>query len=221
MHPRRLTVPMSKTFVAASLLLAHACCAPLRTCLSVAIPAGAAAHTSERLSQMPLIHLWRAAQVYQTGDLANMDGLQPELAAKLPTLLRIRNALYSQTIRSTVEQVRICGQYKLVLPFWEFFANKHLSCASINLRQRSDCAQLLTARVLRALYTMLATPCARLARIHSSIKVEALHMHNIAMHSMAGQSCAHADRGLAAGHADRQDRLQQQLLCAWRPSALP
>ena len=163
MHPRRLTVPMSKTFVAASLLLAHACCAPLRTCLSVAIPAGAAAHTSERFSQMPLIHLWRAAQVYQTGDLANMDGLQPELAAKLPTLLRIRNALYSQTIRSTVEQVRICGQYKLVLPFWEFFANKHLSCASINLRQRSDCAQLLTARpsspVYHASHT-LRTTCA-------------------------------------------------------------
>ena len=44
-------------------------------------------------------------QVYQTGDLANMDGLQPELAAKLPTLLHIRNALYSQRFRSLVEHV--------------------------------------------------------------------------------------------------------------------
>ena len=45
-------------------------------------------------------------QVFQTGDLANMDGLQPELAAKLPTLLKIRNALYSQRFRTFIEQVR-------------------------------------------------------------------------------------------------------------------
>lgn len=45
-------------------------------------------------------------QVYQTGDLANMDGLEPELAAKLPTLLQVRNAIYGQAFRSFVEQVR-------------------------------------------------------------------------------------------------------------------
>lgn len=46
-----------------------------------------------------------ALQVYQTGDLANMDGLEPELAAKLPTLLAIRNAIYSKQFRNFVEQV--------------------------------------------------------------------------------------------------------------------
>ena len=35
-----------------------------------------------------------------------MDGLEPELAAKLPTLLRIRNALYSQDFRTFMERVR-------------------------------------------------------------------------------------------------------------------
>lgn len=44
-------------------------------------------------------------QVYQTGDLANMDGLEPELASKLPTLLEVRNAVYSQEFRTFVEQV--------------------------------------------------------------------------------------------------------------------
>eukprot|EP00892_Ulva_mutabilis_P005320 jgi/Ulvmu1/315/UM001_0319.1 len=44
-------------------------------------------------------------KVYQTGDLANMDGLEPELAAKLPTLLEVRNAVYSQEFRTFVEQV--------------------------------------------------------------------------------------------------------------------
>jgi hypothetical protein len=53
-------------------------------------------------------------QVYQTGDLANMDGLQPELAAKLPTLLDIRNALYSQRFRTLVEQVRVHTTCKAV-----------------------------------------------------------------------------------------------------------
>lgn len=53
-------------------------------------------------------------QVYQTGDLANIDGLEPELAAKLPTLLRVRNALYSQRFRTAVEQVRLPSATKCV-----------------------------------------------------------------------------------------------------------
>ena len=52
-------------------------------------------------------------QVYQTGDLANIDGLEPELAAKLPTLLEVRNAVYSQEFRSFVEDVR-----KLIFRFF-------------------------------------------------------------------------------------------------------
>jgi hypothetical protein len=35
-----------------------------------------------------------------------MDGLQPELAAQLPTLLHVRNALYSQRFRTFIEEVR-------------------------------------------------------------------------------------------------------------------
>lgn len=44
-------------------------------------------------------------KVYQTGDLANIDGLESELASKLPTLLQVRNAIYSSKFRNFIEQV--------------------------------------------------------------------------------------------------------------------
>jgi prolyl 3-hydroxylase /prolyl 3,4-dihydroxylase len=44
-------------------------------------------------------------KVYQTGDLANMDGLEEECAGKLPTLLQVRNAIYSQAFRHFIEEV--------------------------------------------------------------------------------------------------------------------
>eukprot|EP00882_Tetradesmus_deserticola_P030037 GHRQ01033692.1.p1 GENE.GHRQ01033692.1~~GHRQ01033692.1.p1 ORF type:complete len:140 (+),score=58.34 GHRQ01033692.1:369-788(+) len=38
-------------------------------------------------------------KVFQTGDLANMDALDPESAAQLPALLALRAAIYSQEFR--------------------------------------------------------------------------------------------------------------------------
>ena len=38
-------------------------------------------------------------KVFQTGDLANLDDLDPESAAKLPSLMRLRDALYSAEFR--------------------------------------------------------------------------------------------------------------------------
>ena len=48
-------------------------------------------------------------RLHQTGDLANLSGLPPELAAKLPSLRRLRDALYSQTFRDYVCAVTGCG----------------------------------------------------------------------------------------------------------------
>ncbi|KAF8542990.1 Oxoglutarate and iron-dependent oxygenase degradation C-term-domain-containing protein [Trichophaea hybrida] len=48
-------------------------------------------------------------RLHQTGDLANLSGLPAELAAKLPSLRRLRDALYSQTFRDYVCAVTGCG----------------------------------------------------------------------------------------------------------------
>lgn len=48
-------------------------------------------------------------RLHQTGDLANLSGLPQELAAKLPSLRRLRDALYSQKFRDYVCAVSGCG----------------------------------------------------------------------------------------------------------------
>lgn len=44
-------------------------------------------------------------KMLQTGDLANMDKLDPESAAKLPNLLSLRDAIYSPEFRQFISQV--------------------------------------------------------------------------------------------------------------------
>ena len=47
-------------------------------------------------------------RVYQTGDLANLDGLQPDEARRLGTLARLRRYLYSAEIRDWMERLTGC-----------------------------------------------------------------------------------------------------------------
>ena len=47
-------------------------------------------------------------KLYQTTDLANIDSSQPELSKKLPSLLKLRNALYSKEFREFVSKVTGC-----------------------------------------------------------------------------------------------------------------
>lgn len=48
-------------------------------------------------------------QVYQTGDLANMDGLPEDSKLMLPSLFAIRNALYSLEFRRLVQSLTGSG----------------------------------------------------------------------------------------------------------------
>lgn len=48
-------------------------------------------------------------KIHQSGDLANLDGLDNEALAKLPSLLALRDALYSQTFRDYVSHITNCG----------------------------------------------------------------------------------------------------------------
>eukprot|EP00887_Chlorella_sp_A99_P006370 scaffold3.g6370.t1 len=48
-------------------------------------------------------------KMLQTGDLANLDALDPEAVAKLPTVRELRDALYSQEFRDFVSKVTGCG----------------------------------------------------------------------------------------------------------------
>ncbi|KAK0613045.1 Oxoglutarate and iron-dependent oxygenase degradation C-term-domain-containing protein [Bombardia bombarda] len=48
-------------------------------------------------------------KIHQSGDLANLDGLDNEALAKLPSLLALRDGLYSQTFRDYVSQITGCG----------------------------------------------------------------------------------------------------------------
>jgi len=48
-------------------------------------------------------------KIHQSGDLANLDGLEDEALAKLPSLLALRDALYSKTFRDFVSHITGCG----------------------------------------------------------------------------------------------------------------
>jgi Rps23 Pro-64 3,4-dihydroxylase Tpa1-like proline 4-hydroxylase len=48
-------------------------------------------------------------KMLQTGDLANMDKLDPASAAKLPNLLALRDAIYSPQFRALVTELTGCG----------------------------------------------------------------------------------------------------------------
>ncbi|PNY29140.1 Prolyl 3,4-dihydroxylase ofd1 [Tolypocladium capitatum] len=48
-------------------------------------------------------------KIHQSGDLANLDGLDDESLAKLPSLLVLRDALYSETFRDYVSGITGCG----------------------------------------------------------------------------------------------------------------
>ncbi|KAI0468696.1 Oxoglutarate and iron-dependent oxygenase degradation C-term-domain-containing protein [Xylaria cf. heliscus] len=48
-------------------------------------------------------------KIHQSGDLANLDGLADDALAKLPSLLALRDALYSQSFRDYVAHVTGCG----------------------------------------------------------------------------------------------------------------
>lgn len=48
-------------------------------------------------------------KIHQSGDLANLDGLDDESLAKLPSLLALRDAIYSETFRNYVSGITGCG----------------------------------------------------------------------------------------------------------------
>ncbi|KAK4187981.1 putative PKHD-type hydroxylase [Podospora australis] len=48
-------------------------------------------------------------KIHQSGDLANLDGLDDKALSKLPSLLALRDALYSQTFRDYVSHITGCG----------------------------------------------------------------------------------------------------------------
>ncbi|KAL1888012.1 putative component of NuA3 histone acetyltransferase complex [Ceratocystis pirilliformis] len=48
-------------------------------------------------------------KIHQSGDLANLDGLEPEALAKLPSLLKLRDGLYSESFRNYISHITGCG----------------------------------------------------------------------------------------------------------------
>ncbi|KAI0600784.1 Oxoglutarate and iron-dependent oxygenase degradation C-term-domain-containing protein [Biscogniauxia sp. FL1348] len=48
-------------------------------------------------------------KIHQSGDLANLDGLDDEALSKLPSLLALRDAMYSQAFRDYVAHITGCG----------------------------------------------------------------------------------------------------------------
>ncbi|KAI2619391.1 Oxoglutarate and iron-dependent oxygenase degradation C-term-domain-containing protein [Hypomontagnella submonticulosa] len=48
-------------------------------------------------------------KIHQSGDLANLDGLDDDALAKLPSLLALRDAMYSQSFRDYVAHITGCG----------------------------------------------------------------------------------------------------------------
>ncbi|CAK7568434.1 MAG: putative component of NuA3 histone acetyltransferase complex [Sporothrix epigloea] len=48
-------------------------------------------------------------KIHQSGDLANLDGLEDAALAKLPSLLSLRDALYSESFRNYVSHITGCG----------------------------------------------------------------------------------------------------------------
>eukprot|EP00049_Salpingoeca_infusionum_P026021 m.23237 g.23237 ORF g.23237 m.23237 type:complete len:575 (+) comp8466_c1_seq1:224-1948(+) len=69
-------------------------------------------------------------KLYQTTDLANIDQTQPELAAKLPTLIKLREALYSEECRSFVSYVTGCGELttRVDMAASAYTSGSHLLC---------------------------------------------------------------------------------------------
>ncbi|KAM0322868.1 hypothetical protein ACHAQA_009209 [Verticillium albo-atrum] len=48
-------------------------------------------------------------KIHQSGDLANLDGLDDDALGKLPSLLALRDAMYSETFRHYVSHITGCG----------------------------------------------------------------------------------------------------------------
>jgi prolyl 3-hydroxylase /prolyl 3,4-dihydroxylase len=48
-------------------------------------------------------------KIHQSGDLANLDGLEDEALSKLPSLLALRDAMYSEQFRNYVSHITGCG----------------------------------------------------------------------------------------------------------------
>ncbi|KAF4962708.1 hypothetical protein FSARC_9269 [Fusarium sarcochroum] len=48
-------------------------------------------------------------KIHQSGDLANLDGLDDESLSKLPSLLKLRDAIYSEAFRNYVSHITDCG----------------------------------------------------------------------------------------------------------------
>ncbi|EGX89598.1 Oxoglutarate/iron-dependent oxygenase degradation domain [Cordyceps militaris CM01] len=48
-------------------------------------------------------------KIHQSGDLANLDGLDDQSLAKLPSLLALRDAIYSESFRAYVAGITGCG----------------------------------------------------------------------------------------------------------------
>ncbi|PSR88968.1 putative oxidoreductase [Coniella lustricola] len=48
-------------------------------------------------------------KIHQSGDLANLDGLDDEALGKLPSLLALRDAIYSEAFRDYVSHITGCG----------------------------------------------------------------------------------------------------------------
>lgn len=48
-------------------------------------------------------------KIHQSGDLANLDGLDDESLSKLPSLLALRDAVYSEAFRNYVSHITNCG----------------------------------------------------------------------------------------------------------------
>ncbi|KAM0564246.1 hypothetical protein ACHAPJ_000456 [Fusarium lateritium] len=48
-------------------------------------------------------------KIHQSGDLANLDGLDDDSLAKLPSLLKLRDAIYSESFRNYVSHITDCG----------------------------------------------------------------------------------------------------------------
>ncbi|KUI66979.1 Prolyl 3,4-dihydroxylase ofd1 [Cytospora mali] len=48
-------------------------------------------------------------KIHQSGDLANLDGLDDDALSKLPSLLSLRDAMYSEAFRNHVSHITGCG----------------------------------------------------------------------------------------------------------------
>lgn len=48
-------------------------------------------------------------KIHQSGDLANLDGLDDDALSKLPSLLALRDAIYSQSFRDYISHITGCG----------------------------------------------------------------------------------------------------------------